>query len=118
MEPEDADLIARVGPLEVDWPRTAGYYGGVALAVALGMIEWPLALFLASIPLVKLLNRRDLPRRVRTVVQVFEGMAKPVGGDAEGTMQLTRTPPELREAAERAVGEAPRPTRASRRAAR
>ena len=114
MDAEDADLIARVGPLEVDWPRTAGYYAGVALAVTLEMVEWPLALFLATIPLVKLLNRRELPRQVRTVVQVFEGMAKPVGGDAEGTMRLSRTPPKLREAAERAVGDEPRPARRAR----
>jgi hypothetical protein len=117
MNAEDRDLIARIGPLDVDWPRTAGYYGGVALALTLEMIEWPIALFLATIPLVKLLNRRGLPRRVRLVEQIFEGMAKPVGGDAEGTMWLPRTPRRLRQVTERVAGEEPRPARRPRTAA-
>ena len=109
---EDEDLTGRMGPIEVDWPRSAGYYGGVALAVAFELIDWPVGLFLATIPMVKLLNRRSLPRAVRFTVQVFEGMSKPVGGDAEGTLRMVRTPQPLKEASERAVDVAsPRPRR-------
>ena len=37
-------------------PRTAGYYGGIAAAVALGVIDWPVALFIGAIPVVELLK--------------------------------------------------------------
>ena len=43
-EPEDRGLVTRVGPLEVDWPKSLGYYGGIGLAVAFELIEPPLAL--------------------------------------------------------------------------
>ncbi len=112
--PEDRGLTGRIGPIELDWPRSAGYYGGVALAVALEIIDWPVGLFLAAIPLVKLLNRRTLPKAVRFTVHVFDGMAKPVGGDAEGTMRLMRTPPQLKRAAESATRTQPRRTRPRR----
>lgn len=84
------------------------------MAVALEVIEWPLGLFLAAIPAVKLLNRQDLPRVVRFAVHAFDGMAKPVGGDAHGTIRLVRTPRKLRTVAERAVGEEPRTARPRR----
>jgi hypothetical protein len=103
----DRDLTGRLGPVEIDWPRSAGYYGGVGLAVALEIIDWPVGLFLASIPLVKLLNRAALPTAVRFTVHVFDGMAKPVGGDAEGTMRLVRTPRKLKRVTQRAVGARP-----------
>ena len=89
-----------VGPLRVDVPRTAGYYGGVAAALALGIVDWPVALFIGAIPLVKLLQRPDLPEGVQFAVHVFDGAAKPVGGDAEGTLELVRTPPGLKRATE------------------
>ncbi len=72
------------------------------------MIEWPVGLFLAAIPLVKLLDRNALPRAIRFGVHVFDGMAKPVGGDAEGTVRMVRTPPRLRKAADRVAGASPR----------
>jgi hypothetical protein len=107
MKEDAAGLTGRIGPVEVDWPRTAGYYGGVALAVAFEVIEWPVGVFLGAIPLVKLLNRRALPTAVRFGVHVFDGMAKPVGGDTEGTMRMVRTPRRLRKVASKAVGEKP-----------
>jgi hypothetical protein len=84
----------------VDIPRTAGYYGGVAAAVALGLIDWPVAVFIGAIPAIKLLQRGDLPKQVRFAVQLFEGAAKPVGGDGEGTVELVRTPRRLKQAAD------------------
>jgi hypothetical protein len=109
---EDEDLAGRIGPIEVDWPRSVGHHGGVALAVALEIIDWSVGLFLATIPMVKLPNWRPLPRAVRFPVQVFEGMSKPVGGDAEGTLRMVRTPQPLKEASEREADVAsPRPRR-------
>lgn len=81
-------MTASVGPIQVDVPRTAGYYGGIAAAVALGVIDWPVAVFIGGIPLVKLLKGRPMRWGLNVAVQFFEGAAKPVGGDAEGTLQL------------------------------
>lgn len=39
--PQDHGLVSRIGPVEVDWPRSIGYFGGVTLATALGIIEPP-----------------------------------------------------------------------------
>jgi hypothetical protein len=93
-------ISVELGPLRVDIPRTAGYYGGVAAALALGIIDWPVAVFIGAIPAIKLLQRGDLPKQVQFAVQLFDGAAKPVGGDSEGTVELVRTPPELKKAAD------------------
>jgi len=89
---EDAGLVSRIGPVEVDWPRTAGYYGGVGLAVGLGLIEAPLGLFIAAVPLVKMLSRPGVTRSLRFVGQLVEGAAKPVGGDGDGYVRLVDPP--------------------------
>jgi hypothetical protein len=81
-------MTSRIGPLEIDWPRTIGYYGGVGLATAFELIEPPLALFIAAIPLLKMLNHPSASRPTRFVGQLLEGAAKPVGGSAEATIQL------------------------------
>ncbi|KMO74747.1 MULTISPECIES: hypothetical protein [Mycolicibacterium] len=78
----------RVGTVEVDVPRSVGYFGGLVAAVGLGMIEPPLALFIAAVPAFKVLTNSALPRSVRAIGEVFEGAAKPVGGDAEGVIQV------------------------------
>src|SRR5947208_470341 len=49
-------MVSRFGPIQIDWPRTIGYYGGIGLATAFELIEPPLALFIAAIPLLKMLN--------------------------------------------------------------
>jgi len=84
----EAELVSRVGALEIDWPRSLGYFGGTALAVAAGLIEPPLGLFIAAVPFLKMLDLPHLPNRFRFVAQVFEGVAKPVGGDSQGTVRL------------------------------
>ncbi|HLH22088.1 MAG TPA: hypothetical protein VK066_06175 [Chloroflexota bacterium] len=89
MEPEDRGLTSQVGPVEVHWVRSVGYFGGIGLAVAFELIEPPLALFIAAVPFLKMLNRPRAPLPVRFVSQLVDGAAKPVGGDSEGTIRLT-----------------------------
>lgn len=109
---EGEDPTGRMGPIEMDWPRSAGHYGGVALAVAFEIMDSLAGLFPATIPMVKLRNRRPQPRAVRFPVQVLGGMSKPVGEDADGTLRMVRTPQPLKEASERAADFAsPRPRR-------
>jgi hypothetical protein len=81
-------LEVEVGNVEVDVPRSVGYFGGLVVAVGLGLIEPPLALFVAAVPAFKALTNTALPRAVRVVGEVLEGAAKPVGSDADGVIQL------------------------------
>jgi hypothetical protein len=81
-------LEVQVGTVEVDVPRSVGYFGGLAAAVGLGLLEPPLALFIAAVPAFKALTNSALPRVVRIVAEVLEGAAKPVGSDADGVIQL------------------------------
>lgn len=92
-QPENRGLVRQVGPLHVDVPRSVGYFGGIALAVAFDVIEWPVGLFIASVPLIKMLNRPNLPSPVRFVEHVLDGAAKPVGGDSTGTIRLAGQEP-------------------------
>jgi len=85
---DEPGLVSRVGPVEIDWPRSLGYFGGTAVAVAAGLIEPPLGLFIAAVPFLKMLDLPDLPNRFRFIAQVFEGVAKPVGGDSQGTVRM------------------------------
>ena len=84
----EPQLVGRLGPLELDWPRSLGYFGGVGIAVGAGLIDPPLGLFIAAVPFLKMLDLPRMPRLPRFVGQVFEGIAKPVGGDSEGTVRL------------------------------
>ena len=86
--PKDPQIVSRLGPLELDWPRSVGYFGGVGLAVAAGLIDPPLGIFIAAVPFLKMLDLPKMPYVPRFVGQVFEGVAKPVGGDSEGTVRL------------------------------
>jgi hypothetical protein len=84
----DNVLEVQVGTVEVDVPRSIGYFGGLAVATGLGLIEPPLALFIAAVPFYKVLTNTALPKAVRVVGEVLEGAAKPVGSDAEGVIVL------------------------------
>jgi hypothetical protein len=64
--------------------------GGIWLVVAYDVIAPPLGLFIAAIPILKLLKHPDQPRSVRIVSDVLEGAAKPVGGDSETTVRLAQ----------------------------
>jgi hypothetical protein len=90
-QPEDRGLVTRLGPLEVDWPKTLGYYGGLGLAVAFELIEPPLAIFIAAVPILKLLKQPGEPWPLRIAADVLEGAAKPVGGDAESVVQVANS---------------------------
>ena len=81
-------LVVRFRGLQVDVPRSVGFYGGVALAVAAGVIEAPLGVVIASVPLVKMALNSRAPTPVRWIGQVFDGAVKPVGGDGPGTIRL------------------------------
>ena len=87
-EPQNRDLTGHIGPLEIDWPRTVGYYGGIGAAVAFGMIDPPVGLFVAAVPFLKMLNRPGAKRPTRMVAEFFDGAAKPVGGDSRSTITL------------------------------
>jgi hypothetical protein len=84
-------MASRIGPIEIDWPRTIGYYGGISLALAFEIIEPPLAIFIGAIPLLKMLNHPGASRPTRFIGQVLEGAARPVGGSSEATIQLHET---------------------------
>jgi hypothetical protein len=83
---EDEEFVSRLGPIAIDWPRTVGYYGAIGAAVAFDVIAPPLAAFIAVVPLLKFLKRKDASWAERLVAAVFEGAGKPVGGDAEGVI--------------------------------
>ena len=85
---EDQPFVQRIGPIDVDWPRSIGFYGGIALAIAFDLIAPELALFVAIVPLVKLFKRRHATKPEKLVAAVIEGAAKPLGGDAEETVRL------------------------------
>jgi hypothetical protein len=81
-------LRVELGPIEIDWAKTIGYYGGIGAAIAAGIIEWPLALFIAGVPFYRMLQHPDASLPVQLVSAVLEGAALPVGGESDGTIQL------------------------------
>lgn len=85
---EDGGLVSRIGPLEIDWPRSFGYFGGIGLAVGIGIIDPPLGVFIAAIPFLKMLDLGGAPKPSRFLGQIVEGVAKPVGGDSQGTVRM------------------------------
>ena len=87
-KPEDTGLVTRVGSLEVDWPKSIGYFGGIGIAVACDLIAPPIAIFIAAIPLLKLFKHPGRPWPLRVVADALEGAAKPVGADAEAVVRL------------------------------
>ena len=82
-------IVSRIGPIEIDWPRSLGYFGGIALAVGLEIIDPPIGLFIAAVPFLKMLDSSRAPAPSRFLGQVFEGVAKPVGGEGEGTVRVS-----------------------------
>lgn len=85
---ENVGLTSRVGVIEINWPKTLGYYGGIGVALAAELIEPPVAVFIAAIPLFKMLSRPNLPKPARVAGQVLAGAALPVGGDSEAAIHL------------------------------
>ena len=89
---QNRGMSSQIGPIEIDWPRTIGYYGGIVAATAFELIEPPLAIFIAAIPLLKMLNHPGASAPTRFVGQLLDGAAKPVGGSSEATIQLKEDP--------------------------
>jgi hypothetical protein len=85
---EPATHGVQVGPVLIDVPRSIGYFGGVGVAVALGMVDPPLAAFIAAAPFLVMLTHRSLPVPIRFVGEALEGAAKPIGGDDDGYVKL------------------------------
>ncbi len=79
---EDQPFVTRVGPIDVDWVRSIGFFGGIALAIGFELIAPELALFVAAVPLVKLLKRQHATKIEKAFAGIVEGAAKPLGGDA------------------------------------
>ncbi|HEY2514690.1 MAG TPA: hypothetical protein VGI39_27685 [Polyangiaceae bacterium] len=84
---EEEEFVSTLGPIKIDWPRAIGYYGAIGAAVAFDVIAPPLGLFIAAVPLLKLLKRRNASRLERVIAAAVEGAGKPVGGDAEGVVR-------------------------------
>lgn len=85
-------LHVELGPVQIDVPQTVGYYGGIGVGLALGILEPPLAAFIAAVPLIKILaERSSIPARF--VGELLQGASKPIGGDAEGTVRLADRDP-------------------------
>jgi hypothetical protein len=85
---EPATHGIQVGPVLIDVPRSIGYFGGVGAAVVLGLVDPPLAAFIAAAPFLVMLTHRSLPVPVRLVGEALEGAAKPIGGDDDGYVRL------------------------------
>jgi len=85
---KDRTIHFDVGPVEIDIPRTLGYYGGISAAVVFGVLEPPIAVFIAALPVIKMLGTRVAPPPLRFFAQILQGAGKPVGSDGQGTIRL------------------------------
>jgi hypothetical protein len=104
-EDEDGEFTSRIGPLDIDWPRSLGYFGGIGLALAFDLIAPPIAIFVAVVPFLKLLKRPGANLVERAVAATLEGVAKPVGGDSDATIRLAKTDDEKKRKEEEAKHE-------------
>lgn len=80
-------MVSRIGPIEINWPRTMGYYSGIALALGLELIEPEIALFIAAIPVLKALQRPTASPPRKFVSEFIDGASQPVGGTANTTFR-------------------------------
>src|SRR5947209_18901189 len=85
-------LTSLVGPVEVDWFKMLGYYGGIALAVAAGVIEPPVGIFIGATPIFRMLKHPDAPLPIRALSDTLAGPAIPVGGSADPVVRLKPGP--------------------------
>jgi hypothetical protein len=89
--PEEQGITSKVGEVEIDWPRSLGFFGALGAATALELIPIPIALFVASVPFLKLLNRPNAPKASKFFSEIVAGASKPVGGDSEGTIHWSKS---------------------------
>jgi hypothetical protein len=88
--PEEPGITSKLGEVEIDWPRSLGFFGALGVATALELIPIPIAVFVAGVPFLKLLNRPNAPKVSKFVSEVVAGASKPVGGDSEGTIHWSK----------------------------
>jgi hypothetical protein len=88
--PQEPGITSKVGQVEIDWPRSLGFFGAIGAATALELIPIPIAVFVASVPFLKLLNRPNAPKASKFFSEVVAGASKPVGGDSEGTIHWSK----------------------------
>ena len=83
--------VGKNDEIEVDWPRSIGFFGALGVAAALNLVPLPIAVFVGAVPFLKLLDdpKSSTPRRFFT--HLVDGAAKPVGGDSEGTVRWARS---------------------------
>ena len=99
---DDQGVTGRADHVEIDWPRSIGFFGALGAAVALDLVPVAIAGFVAAVPFLKLLNRPDASTPRRFVSHLVDGAAKPVGGDSEGTI---RWAPKALQSARRSNGQ-------------
>src|ERR1700737_3668288 len=88
---DEHGLTGKIGDrVEIDWAKSLGFFGALGAATALELIPIPIALFVASVPFLKLLNRPNAPLASKFFSELVDGASKPVGGDSEGTVHWTR----------------------------
>jgi hypothetical protein len=73
--------------LMVDWPRSIGFFGALGVAAALEVVPVSVAVFVAAVPFLKLLDDPGASTPRRFFSHLVDGAAKPVGGDSEGTVR-------------------------------
>src|ERR1700704_2398907 len=91
--PDEPGITSQVGQVEIDWPRSLGFFGAIGAATALELIPIPIAVFVASVPFLKLLNRPNAPKASKFISEIVAGASKPVGGDSEGTIHWSKKSP-------------------------
>jgi len=101
--------------IEIDWPRSIGFFGALGIAAALELVPLPIALFVAGVPFLKLLNRPRATTPQRFISHLVDGAAKPVGGDSEGTVRWAPAEIKRMDSGRRRTNRSPR-RRPSRRA--
>lgn len=95
-------ITGQADHLEIDWPRSIGFFGGLGVAAALELVPIPIALFVASVPFLKMLNRPRASTPRTFISHLVDGAAKPVGGDTEGTVRWAPRTGHARASASRA----------------
>jgi hypothetical protein len=83
----EAGVTGKADHIEIDWPRSIGFFGALGVAAALELVPLPIAVFVAAVPFLKLLNRPNASLPQTFVGHLVDGASKPVGGDAEGTVR-------------------------------
>lgn len=81
-----APAAGHAGQERVDWVHSAGLLAGLALAVALEIVEGPVALALVAAPLLRSVARSTAaPAPVRAAGRLLHGLSVPLGG-ADGVL--------------------------------